>query len=92
MVKKRRLNKSLIAFLTLMGIILVVSVAALVIRQSAQRDPELLARQAREHEQAGDPEQLAKAIRLYQQAYVAAEQQPSSTCWQLSIHAPVSRS
>ena len=78
MVKKRRLNKSLIAFLTLMGIILVVSVAALVIRQSAQRDPELLARQAREHEQAGDPEQLAKAIRLYQQAYVAAEQQPNA--------------
>jgi tetratricopeptide (TPR) repeat protein len=78
MVKTRRLNKSLIAFLTLMGIILVVSVAALVIRQSAQRDPELLARQGRDQEQAGDPERLAKALRLYGQAYAAAEQQPNT--------------
>jgi tetratricopeptide (TPR) repeat protein len=70
---QRRLNKNLVVFLTVMGMLLVISVAALIIWQGAQRDPELLAQKARDLEQTGDLEQLGQAIRLYTQAYMATE-------------------
>ncbi|MCK4341323.1 MAG: tetratricopeptide repeat protein [Phycisphaerae bacterium] len=75
MAKKKRLNKNLVAFLTVMGIILVVSVVGLVIRQGAQRDPEALARQARALEQTRE---LDEAAKLYQQAYKASNEQDNS--------------
>ena len=78
MAKQKRLNKNLIAFLTVMGVILIVSVVALVIRQGAQRDPEVLAQQARDLEQTGDLEKVAKAAVLYHQAYTATRETDSA--------------
>ena len=73
MAKRKQLNKNMVAFLTAMGMVLVISVAALVIRQGAQRDPEVLAEQARALEAQGDPARLEDARRLYMQAYAASD-------------------
>ena len=51
MAKQKRLNKNLVAFLTVMLMVVVVSVFTLVIWQQSRRDPEALAQTARE--QAG---------------------------------------
>lgn len=75
MAKQKRLNKNLVAFLTVMGMLLAVSIAGLAIRQGAQRDPEVLARSARDLEGAGEPEKVAKAAGLYRQAYNASRNQ-----------------
>lgn len=77
MAKQKRLNKTLIAFLTCMGVIVLVSVAALIIRQGTQRDPEVIARNARSLEDTGTPESLEKAVRLYQRAYAASNERDS---------------
>jgi tetratricopeptide (TPR) repeat protein len=72
MAKQKRLNKNLVAFLTIMGMLLVVSVFALIVSQQAARDPELLAQGAQEREQAGD---LEEAYRRYLRAYGASDRQ-----------------
>jgi tetratricopeptide (TPR) repeat protein len=74
MAKQKRLNKNMVAFLTLMGMLLVIGVAALIIRQGARRDPAALALQAREIEQLNDVEKMSKAVVLYRQAYAASEE------------------
>lgn len=66
MAKQRKLNKNLIAFLTVMGMLLVVAVVAIAARQQAQRDPAVYANAAAEKEKAGD---LQRAIDFYRQAY-----------------------
>jgi tetratricopeptide (TPR) repeat protein len=70
MAKQKRLNKNLVAFLTIMGVVLIVAVAALVTRLGTRRDPAVLAAGALERERAGD---LGKAADLYQRAYANSE-------------------
>lgn len=72
MAKQKRLNKNLIAFLTIMGMLLTVSVAGLVIYQVAQRDPEKIAASAKTLEASGKLADLPEALRLYMQAYRAS--------------------
>lgn len=82
--KQKRLNTNLVAFLTVLGIVVTVAVVALVVWQGAQRDPEVLARAARERLEAGD---LVKAADFYRRAYVASREQASKyliaagNCW-----------
>jgi hypothetical protein len=73
--KKTRVNKNVVGFLTVMGMVLTVSVVGLIIWRGAQRDPETLAQNARVLEQAGAFDDLQKAAALYQQAYVASGQE-----------------
>ncbi len=70
MATQKRLNKNLVAFLTIMAMVLVVSVIALVARQQARRDPEILAQSARDSRQAGD---LEEAWRRFLRAWDASE-------------------
>lgn len=82
--RKKKLNTGLIAFITTMGIIVVVSVVGLVMYHSTRRDPAVLARNAADREAAGD---LRRAAEFYYQAYVASrEEEPeylleSARCW-----------
>jgi tetratricopeptide (TPR) repeat protein len=70
MATQKRLNKNLVAFLTVMAIVVVVSVFALIVRQQSRRDPELLARGARDSRQAGD---LDEATRRFLRAWEASD-------------------
>ena len=76
MAKQKRLNKNLVAFLTIMGVVLIVAVAALVTRLGTHRDPTVLAAGALEREQAGD---LGKAADLYQTHDVDWQKDPTAT-------------
>lgn len=67
---QKKLNKNLVAFLTVMGILLTVAIAGLVTYQGAQRDPEIFAQRARTLEASGEFE---RAIDLYLRAYDAAK-------------------
>ncbi len=60
MAKVKRLNKNLVAFLTIMGMLLIVSVVSLVVFQQSQRDPKLYAQQGRDFRRAGDLEEAAR--------------------------------
>ncbi|MEW6251948.1 MAG: hypothetical protein AB1716_15005, partial [Planctomycetota bacterium] len=71
MAKQKRLNKNLIAFLTSMGILLVVAVFGLVIYQQSRRDPKVLEELAVKSEQAGD---LGEAAKRYRGAWNASVQ------------------
>ena len=51
MATQKRLNKNLVAFLTVMGMVLAVSVFAMLIYQQSRRDPKLLADLAQQAEQ-----------------------------------------
>jgi len=73
MATQKRLNKNLVTFLTVMGMVVIVSVVVLVIRQQSRRDPELLAQGARDSRQAGD---LDEAARRFMRAWDASEQRP----------------
>lgn len=66
---RKRANKNLIAFLTIMGMVLSVAIVAIITYQSARKDPEVYAQSAREAEEAGD---LARAIQLYNRAFAAS--------------------
>ncbi len=72
MAKQKKLNKNLVAVLTLAGIGLTVGLVAIVTSQSAKRDPEVLAANARQREEDKD---LERAVVLYQQAYQASPNQ-----------------
>ncbi|MBU0638736.1 MAG: tetratricopeptide repeat protein [Planctomycetes bacterium] len=63
---RKRVNKNLVAFLTVMGIILSVAVVGIATYQGAHKDPEVYAQEARELEAAGD---LERAIDCYGKAY-----------------------
>ncbi len=63
---KRRVNKNLVAFLTIMGIVLSVSVVAVATYQNARKDPEVYARMGRDLEQRGDHQQ---AVDRFVKAY-----------------------
>lgn len=84
MAKQKRLNTNLVAFLTVMGMIVTVSVVGLIIWQGTQRDPEALAQEARERAEAGD---LVMAARNYLRAYRASDDEEpkyllsSANCW-----------
>jgi len=69
MAKQKRLNKNLVAFLTIMGMVLFVSVFTLIVWQQSRRDPEVLAAAARDSEQGGD---LEEAARRYVRAWEAS--------------------
>ncbi len=70
--KNKQLNKNLVAFLTIMGMILVVSLVFVGVWKQTRRDPEVLAEIAREREATGDLEQ---ACRSYMRAYEASNSQ-----------------
>lgn len=70
MAEQKRLNKNMVAFLTVMAMVVVVSVVALVIWQQTRRDPRVLADSAQKSEQAGD---LEEAARRWTRAYAASE-------------------
>lgn len=63
---KRRLNKNLVAFMTIAGIALAVIVVVIATINMARRDPEAIALKAKAQEEAGDPR---RAINLYTSAY-----------------------
>ena len=63
---RKRANKNLVAFLTVMGILLTVAVVAIATMQGAKKDPEFWAEKAEQEIAAGD---LELAIKLYEQAY-----------------------
>lgn len=84
MAKQKRLNKNLVAFLTVMSAVVVVSVVGLVIRQSTQRDPEVLARNARELEKSGDYEKYERALKMFHQAFVASGEKDTSYLLELA--------
>lgn len=63
---KRKLNKSLVAGLTFVGMFLSVAVVALAAMRIAQKDPTVFAAKAAEREQAGD---RIRAADYYQRAY-----------------------
>jgi len=65
MARRRRLNKNLVAGLTITGIILSVVIVAVATLQATKRDPEVFAQEARQVENL-DPDE---AIRLYAKAY-----------------------
>ncbi len=71
MATQKRLNKNLVAFLTVMGMVLAVSVFAMLVYQQSRRDPKLLAELAQQAEQADD---LGEAVRRYMRAYEASRQ------------------
>lgn len=66
---QRKLNKNLVAFLTVMGMLLSIAVVAIATHRGTQRDPELYAATARKHEESGDYE---RAIEYYKRAYDAS--------------------
>lgn len=70
---RKRVNKNLVAFLTVMGILLTIVVVAIATSHGVGKDPEEWARRAREQETAGDFE---FAIRLYDRAYQASQGSP----------------
>jgi len=70
MAKQKRLNKNLVAFLTIMGMIIILSVFTLIVYQQSRRDPALLARMADEAKLSGD---LDEAWRRYLRAWDASE-------------------
>ncbi|MCH7870074.1 MAG: tetratricopeptide repeat protein, partial [Planctomycetes bacterium] len=63
---KKRVNKNMVAFLTVMGIALSVAVVAVATYQSVSKDPEVYASAARDLEQRGESE---RAIERYFKAY-----------------------
>ena len=63
---RKRANKNLVAFLTVMGILLTVVVVAIATMRGAKKDPEFWAEKAQQEIEAGD---LELAIKLYEQAY-----------------------
>ena len=65
MARRRRLNKNLVAGLTITGIILTVVIVAVATLQATKRDPEVFAAEARQIEDR-DPDE---AMRLYLNAY-----------------------
>jgi len=67
---RKRVNKNLVAFLTIMGMLLTVIVVALGTSQVAKKDPEFWAGKARQEEQGHDYE---VAIQMWQRAYNASE-------------------
>ena len=67
---QKRVNKNLVAFLTVMGALLTVAVVAIATHQGARKDPEIWAEQAREREVAGDFE---VALQLFNRAYANSE-------------------
>jgi hypothetical protein len=71
MAKQKRLNKNLVAFLTVMLMVVVISVFTLVVWQQSRRDPEALAQMAHESKQAGD---LEEAARRFARAWEASQQ------------------
>ena len=84
MAKRKKLNTNLVAFITIVGVVFTVSVVTLVTWQATQRDPEVLAENAREREEAGD---LQKAASFYHRAYTASDETDLSylleevRCW-----------
>lgn len=66
---QRKLNKNLVAFLTVMGMLLSIAVVAIATHRGTQRDPELYAATARKHEESGDYE---RAIEYYKRAFEAS--------------------
>lgn len=71
MAKQKRLNKNLVAFLTVMGVIIIIAVFTLIVYQGSRRDPEVLAESARASRAAND---LDEARRRFLRAYEASEQ------------------
>ncbi len=63
---RRRLNKNVVGWLTVGGILLSVSVVAVATLNLAKKDPEILAREAAAREKAGD---RRRAVALYERAY-----------------------
>lgn len=63
---RKRLNKNLVAFLTVMGILLSVAVVAVATYQNASKDPEVYASAGRDLEQRGDSK---RAVERYLKAY-----------------------
>jgi tetratricopeptide (TPR) repeat protein len=66
---QRKLNKNLVAFLTVMGMLLSIAVVAIATHRGTQRDPEVYAATARKHEESGDYE---RAIEYYKRAFDAS--------------------
>lgn len=69
MAKQKKLNKNLVAFLTVMGMVLTLSVVTLIVYQQSRRDPVVLAESAAEARKAGD---LEEATRRYNRAWQAS--------------------
>ena len=67
---KRQINKNLVAYLTVSGVLLAVVVVAIAAMNLAQRDPEAIAEKARVREEAGE---LQRAVQLYNSAFNADE-------------------
>lgn len=70
MARQKTLNKNLVAFVTVMGMLLIISVVALATRQQTRRDPEIFATSARQFESAQDFE---RAIERYLRAFEASK-------------------
>lgn len=70
MARQKTLNKNLVAFVTVMGMLLVIAVVALATRQQTRRDPEIFAKAARQFEESSDFE---RAIERYLRAYDASK-------------------
>ncbi|QOJ15029.1 MAG: tetratricopeptide repeat protein [Planctomycetia bacterium] len=66
---KKKINKNLVAFLTVMGILLSVTIVAVITVQGSQKDPVKTAEIAAQHENSGDME---RAIEYYLRAYEAS--------------------
>lgn len=69
MAKQKKVNKNLVAFLTVMGILLSVSLVVVVVFQGSQRDPVKVAEQAKQAADGGD---MDRAIEFYLRAYEAS--------------------
>lgn len=63
---QKRINKNLVAFLTVMGILLSVTIVGIAVYQGAKRDPAEYERQAREFEEKKD---YPRAIERFNKAY-----------------------
>lgn len=74
MARQKTLNKNLVAFVTVMGMLLIISVVALATRQQTRRDPEVFASSARQFEDAQDYE---RAIERYLRAFDASKRRDS---------------
>ena len=77
MAKKKRLNKNLVALLTIVGMVTVVATVALFLYQGTRRDPAILATNAKaledQYRESGKIRDLADAAKLYLQAYDASD-------------------
>ncbi len=71
MAAAKRLNTNLVAFLTIMGMVLTVAVVLIVTIANTNRDPEVYAAKARQLEAAGDVE---RAVREYRRAFQVAHE------------------